>query len=149
MTMNMKTPLKYTTSLVCLLISIGCVSQSPETGGKTNWLSRCDEAADCDGLTAAVCAEHICTQRCESAESCVVVGEDLACLTSDDDNTRVCTACAGENCASLDAGETTQSDEPTVEQGSEPSLADTTPEAGAAQSSSDDSVVDSLSLIHI
>jgi hypothetical protein len=55
---------------------------SPPAGTNTNWLERCDAAADCEGAGDCLCG--VCTISCTSNAQCSAVGQDVRCTAADE-----------------------------------------------------------------
>lgn len=84
----MQASLKAHPWLACaaLLISACGARTSDDVGGKTSWLSSCDDDADCDRIQGAECIQHLCTKACETNGCGQVEGTDCvsvarSCLT--------------------------------------------------------------------
>jgi hypothetical protein len=65
-------------ALMLLLLPSACGQTRDSTDTRTNWLSSCSEDMACGSGLSCVCG--VCTQPCESGQSCGEVNEDAVCV---------------------------------------------------------------------
>jgi internalin A len=63
------------------LAASSCGQQGAGTDTRTNWLTACDQAAQCGSEFACLCG--VCTLACENAATCDGLGKGAACLAVD------------------------------------------------------------------
>lgn len=68
-----------TASLLLLLGTTSCGARSTDaTDTKTNWLSSCDEDAECGGEFSCLCG--VCTTSCDGSGECQELGSGARCI---------------------------------------------------------------------
>jgi hypothetical protein len=102
--------------LVCLTACGANTDSGNPTGGRTNWLSHCDEDRDCAELPNALCVDQKCTKLCAEDAECAGLGVDAECgeaANESDGSEHVCVATSDSegNCdAAVCVGDETQFD---------------------------------------
>ncbi len=98
-------PLWLCVLLFACLSLFGCGADSssdPNNGGKTNWLSACEEDSECGTLN---CVIQVCTEECESTSECEQFGSGATCATLSGSETRACLAECDEDSDCQSIGE--------------------------------------------
>lgn len=69
-------------AMAVLASACGARTSDNHTGGKTSWLSACNEDVDCSTLEDAVCAARLCTVVC--SDGCSIGGTTCVAVATDD-----------------------------------------------------------------
>lgn len=73
------------------LAAVGCGAKSaeddPNNGGRTRWLSACDEDAECGSLQ---CLAKLCTRPCDNASDCSDLNPTAECRQNPSEEDAVC-----------------------------------------------------------